>query len=136
MNTAGSNGHLKVLIVDDSHLLRERLTELIGKVPGVEVVGAAPNVERGLRLLDELSPDVVTVDVKLPGRNGLSLVEEVAGRESHPVMIVLTAYPEFRSRALDLGAEFFVGKATELYRLPQILESLQAREEAAHEGKH
>ena len=125
MHAVKTKGHVRVLIVDDSHLLRRRLTELIGQLPGIEVVGSAPNVERGLQLIDELQPDVVTVDVRLPGRSGLSMVEEVAQRPSHPVIIVLTSYPEFRARALELGADYFVGKTSELYRLPQILESLR-----------
>ncbi len=130
MHVARSNGSLRVLIIDDSHLLRERISELIGKLPGIEVVGSAPNVERGLQMIDELAPDVLTVDVRLPGRSGLKLVEELAARPSHPVMIVLTAYPEFRARALQSGADFFVGKASELYRLPKILEELCDAEEA------
>ena len=46
------------------------MTELIGQLSGVDVVGSAPNVERGLQLVDELEPDVLTVDVRLPGRSG------------------------------------------------------------------
>ena len=63
--------HLKVLIVDDSLLVRERLGCRLGKVAGVDIVGKASDVPAAVVTFDRLQPDVVVLDLQMPGGNGI-----------------------------------------------------------------
>jgi len=68
----------RVLVIDDSAVARRALTDILSKDDGLEVVGTAPDAMIGLRKIQELSPDVITLDIEMPGMNGFELVERVA----------------------------------------------------------
>ena len=122
MNTQG-NGRRRVLIVDDSPGIRKRLGALAREVEGVEVVGDASDAQEALRLCEELKPDVMTLDLRLPGESGLEVLEQLQGSPSPPTVIVLTnyPYPEFRRRCLAMGASYFLNKATEFEKVQEVL---------------
>jgi DNA-binding NarL/FixJ family response regulator len=112
-----------VLIVDDSTAVRQRLVAILNQIDGVKVVGEATDAEEALELCQALRPDVMTLDLVLPGESGVDVLEQVKKLESPPQVIVLTnyPYPAFRKRCLDLGAEFFLNKATEFDKIEKIL---------------
>lgn len=120
---------IEVLIVDDSSLIRQRLIALLNGLDGVEVTGEAETAVHGLESVHALNPDVVTIDLTMPGGSGLKLLEEIRKLDKAPMTIVLTnyPYPEFRKRCAELGVDFFLNKASEIQRLPQILEENRAR---------
>ncbi len=118
-----STGHRTVLIVDDSTAVRRRLYAVLDPIDGVEVVGEATDAEEAFEMCKDLRPDVVTLDLVLPGESGVDVLEQIKGLDPSPQVIVLTnyPYPAFRKRCEALGAEFFLNKATEFEKIEQIL---------------
>ena len=95
---------------------------LIEKIPGIEVVGEASDVTHALESIDRLHPDLVIVDLHMPG-NGFYLIDVVGARPGRPTMVVLTnhPYPQYRDRCLKAGAEYFFDKATEFDSVVRVL---------------
>lgn len=79
---------IRVLIVEDSLVVRELLAHIIGSDGRFEVVGAVESAEEGLRLLDELRPDVISLDIRLPGMNGLDATLRIMARRPTPIVVV------------------------------------------------
>ena len=103
----------RVLVVDDSAVMRGVLTELIRTADDMEVVGAAPDAHTAREMIKRLNPDVLTLDVQMPGMDGLAFLERLMRLRPTPVVMVsgLTgAGSETTLRALELGAVDFIGK--------------------------
>jgi len=119
---------MTVVFADDTAIMRERLTELLSEIEGIEVVGKAGDAMEAERLIRSLSPDIAIIDLRMPG-GGLNLlkrIQEVEGRK--PLVIVLTAYPfpQYRTRSLELGASYFFDKSHDMERLVTTLRGLVA----------
>lgn len=111
--TKADGGPVRVLVVDDSALIRKLLTDMLKTSPDVEVVGAAHDGEQALELAESLRPDVVTLDVEMPGMSGLEALPLLIARYGLPVVMVsaLTQVgAETTFTALDLGAVDFLPK--------------------------
>lgn len=106
---------IRVLVVDDHPLMREGLTATLADEPDVEVVGEAGNAEDGLELASSKQPDVVVVDVKLPGRSGVDLIADL--RRCWPLQraLAMTGSPTNRvmEEVFDAGADGFVVKTAD-----------------------
>lgn len=103
----------RVLVVDDSALMRGLLTEMINSAPDMQVVGAAPDAPSAREMIKVLNPDVLTLDVQMPKMDGLEFLERLMRLRPMPVVMV-SAYTEAGSnstlKALELGAVDFIGK--------------------------
>lgn len=98
---------IRVVIVDDSPTMRAILMNRLGKEPDIEVVAAAANAAEGRQMIRELDPDVVTLDIEMPGMNGLDFLAKIMELRPTPVIIVSGATRqgnEMTARALALGA--------------------------------
>jgi two-component system chemotaxis response regulator CheB len=98
---------IRVLLIDDSALVREVLRVLLTRDPGIEIVGAASDAARGADLIAKLTPDVVTLDVEMPGMNGLTLLERIMRERPVPVVMISSITEkgsQLAMRALELGA--------------------------------
>lgn len=95
---------LKVLIVDDEALARERLRSLLAEIDDVEVVGEAVTGEQGLQSAIDLSPDVVLLDVRMPGMDGIEAARHLNVMPEPPAVIFATAYDEYAVNAFDAQA--------------------------------
>ena len=100
---------IKVLVVDDSLVFRQALKPQLAKDKGIEVVGTAINPEDASRKIQELNPDVITLDVEMPGMNGIEFLKRLIPQNPKPV-IVVTSLPMQALDALDAGAVDFVRK--------------------------
>ena len=122
-------GLLSVVIVEDHAAFSEKLTWLIGSVPGVQVVGRAVNVPLGCERIRSLRPDVAILDVRLPQGSGFDILATIKGSESSPVAIVMTGHadPEYEKRSRALGADFFFEKSTGLREMLQVIQLLRYR---------
>lgn len=117
---------LRVLIVDDSQVIRQRLASLVTEMRGVEIIAEAVDGREGLDLAASHSPDVVIADVRMPGMSGIELVAELKRRSDPPTVIVLTnyPYPAYRKRCQDLGADYFFDKSTEFESALDVLQQM------------
>lgn len=104
---------IKVLIVDDSAVMRALLAEIVAGAPDLEVVGSAPDAGIAREMIKSLNPDVLTLDVEMPGMNGLEFLDRLMKLRPMPVVMIssLTARgSETTLKALELGAVDFVAK--------------------------
>ncbi len=108
-----ASGPVKVLVVDDSVLMQKLMTQIIDAAPGFKVIGVAGSAEEGWDAIQELRPDVLTLDLELPGRHGLKLLARVLKQDPLPVLIV-SAFggpgADNTIQALELGAIDFIEK--------------------------
>src|SRR5574343_1602074 len=103
----------KVLVVDDSALMRGLLTEMISQASDMEVVGAAPDAQIAREMIKALNPDVLTLDVQMPKMDGLEFLERLMRLRPMPVVMVSSfteAGSDITLKALELGAIDFIGK--------------------------
>lgn len=117
---------MRVLIVDDEPLARARLTALLGECAEVETVGSLADGEAALGSLGELRPDVLLLDINMPGIDGTAIAQRLAGR-SRPLVIFCTAYETHALKAFDLGAVDYLLKPVRLERLRDALQRAQRR---------
>lgn len=104
---------LKVLIVDDSAVVRTLLTEILSSDPGIEVVGTAGDPFRAREKIRKLEPDVITLDVEMPKMDGISFLEKLMRLHPMPVVMISSMTQkgaDIALRAIELGAFDFVGK--------------------------
>jgi len=118
---------LNVVIADDSPLVRERLAMLLSELDGIELVGQAGTGDETLQAVERLKPDVLILDLHMPGNNGMEVLEAIKRGGAGPVVIVLTAfpYPQYRERCLKAGAEYFFDKASEFEEVSEALQQLR-----------
>jgi two-component system, LytTR family, response regulator AlgR len=101
---------LRVLVVDDEAPARERLGALLGEIPDTVSVGAAANGTEALEMIDELAPDIVLLDVRMPGIDGLEVARRLANAPEPPAVIFTTAYDEYALAAFDAQAVAYLLK--------------------------
>jgi len=116
----------KVLLVDDSRIVRERLAALISELPGVVLIGEASNVSEGVKKIRQLRPHIVVLDISMPGGNGIQVLEAVRkrGRAPHIIMLTNFAHEAYRERCLELGAEYFFDKSAEFEDAVETIKAL------------
>jgi two-component system LytT family response regulator len=114
---------VRCLIVDDEDLARQQITRLLAAQPDFQVIGEARNGVDALELIPELKPEVVFLDIEMPGLNGFDMLAQL--REP-PLIVFATAYDEFAIRAFDANAIDYLLKPIQPARLAQALEKVQA----------
>jgi two-component system response regulator AlgR len=114
----------RVLIVDDEPLARARMAALLGECAEIEIVGSAADGEAALAAISELQPDVLLLDINMPGIDGVSLAQRLAGR-TRPQVIFCTAYEAHALKAFELGAADYLLKPVRLARLREALQRAQ-----------
>jgi len=115
-----ANKSIRVLIVDDEPLARQRLEDLLRSLPA-EIVGTAATGDAAVDAIRELSPELVLLDVQMPGRTGIEVVREI-GPEQMPATIFVTAYDQFALKAFDLAALDYLVKPFDDERFEQAFE--------------
>jgi DNA-binding NarL/FixJ family response regulator len=106
-------GTVRVLIVDDQEPFRTAARMVVELTEGFEVAGEAGSGEEGVRLVDELRPDLVLMDIKMPGMDGLDATTQIVADHPGARVVVLSTYEagEFEDRALEAGAIAFISKS-------------------------
>jgi DNA-binding NarL/FixJ family response regulator len=114
----------KVFIADDSLIVREHLVTMLDELAGVEIVGQAENVAEAISAIRILKPDVVILDILMPGGSGIKVLQNIKQAGAGPMVIILTnyPYPVFRQKCLQAGADFFLDKSTEFDQIPELFE--------------
>jgi two-component system response regulator DevR len=105
---------VRVLVVDDTQLVRERLVAMIAAIAGIESVAQASDGVAGLAAIAAHTTDVVVLDIRMPRLNGLQMLAALRYDSSAPVRIVVSNHVEYMEHALLGGASFFFDKSTQL----------------------
>ena len=122
--------NLRTLIVDDEPLAIERMQVLCAELPGLSVIGTASDGEAALRLAEKLKPDLLLLDMTMPGMDGLSVAREVARMDPVPAVIFVTAHENFAVEAFDLDAVDYVLKPVAMDRLDRAIARALSRAQA------
>ena len=125
-NNAMVVGDVKVFVVEDSALVRERLIEMIREIEGVDVVGEADSYGTAVAGIMSTHPDVAILDVSLAEGNGIEVLAHVKPRLPGLRGIVLTNYnsPQHLKASADAGAEYFLDKSVDFERIAEILRQM------------
>src|SRR6476619_1146390 len=116
---------MRVVIVDDEPLARARLRELLAEQPGVEVVAEAPDGHAALHACAELSPDLVLLDIVMPGIDGLETARHLAAFEPRPAVVFCTAFDAHALSAFDAQAIDYLVKPVRPERLAAALDRVR-----------
>lgn len=124
---------LRVFLIEDSKLIRERLIEEIACTRETEFVGCAESEDDAVDKLSKLHCDAIVLDINLARGSGFEVLKSIRANRAHrPQIIVFTsyAYPYYRHLTMELGADFFLDKATDFKLLLEIIEGLPAEDES------
>ena len=114
---------IKAIIIDDERLARNELKKMLQSHSEIEVIEEAANVDEGIEKIELLHPDLIFLDIQMPGKNGFELLAEV---EKAPRVIFTTAYDEYAIKAFEVNALDYLLKPIEPKRLGEALNKLQA----------
>jgi two-component system chemotaxis response regulator CheB len=129
---------VRVLVVDDSALMRKMIPQMLEADPSIEVVGTAMDGTFCLKKIEELRPHVITLDLQMPGMNGIETLKEIMRRDPLPVIVVSSHSTEGASvtfKALGLGAFDFVTKPQDSVHMADTAKELIAKILAAADCK-
>jgi DNA-binding NarL/FixJ family response regulator len=117
---------MRVLIVDDSKIVCERLQHMLMHIADVEIVGPAHNAQDAITSIAESNPDVVILDIRLPGLSGIDVLKDIRDKKLPIRVIMLTnyPYPQYREKCKELGADYFFDKVAEIEEIPNVIEEL------------
>jgi DNA-binding NarL/FixJ family response regulator len=120
---------MKVFIADDSIEIRKRIIAMLSDVERIDMIGQAENVQDAISSIHELNPDVVILDIRMPGGSGMDVLKTIEKRNRMPVVIMLTNYPhsQYRNKCLDAGADFFFDKSREFEKVIEIVNSMSGK---------
>ncbi|HMC54622.1 MAG TPA: response regulator, partial [Gemmatimonadaceae bacterium] len=125
---------MRVLVIDDEPLARQRIIDMLRDDASVEVVGQADNGNDAVTTIRDVQPDLVFLDVQMPGRNGLDVVREV-GPEHMPLTIFVTAYDKHALQAFEVAAVDYLLKPFDDERFEQALARARRMLELEEVGK-
>lgn len=117
---------IKILIADDEPLAAERLQLLLAKCEGIDLVGTASDGEGAVRMTDALQPELLLLDIAMPGLDGIDVARALAGRNAPPAVVFITAFDQFAVAAFEVEAVDYLMKPVEPKRLERALERARA----------
>ncbi len=132
MNGAESE-MLRAVVVDDEQLAREELCFLLEQIPGIEIVAQAEDGPEALRLIAEHNPDLVMLDVQMPGLTGFEVARRLLAGPSDSHLVFVTAYDRHAIEAFDVNAVDYLLKPVEVTRLTTAIDKVRRRMQA-HRG--
>lgn len=117
---------MKVFIVEDSKVVRERLNTMISELREIEVIGEAENALDAIDSIRKLKPDAVVLDIRLANGSGIDVLKDIKNDKPVPIIIILTnyPYPQYKKKCLDSGADYFFDKSTEFDKITDVLKQL------------
>jgi two-component system LytT family response regulator len=114
---------MRAIIIDDERLARTELRKLLQEFPDIEIVDEAGNVDEGITKIDMHSPDLIFLDIQMPGKTGFDLLSEV---DKAPQVIFTTAYDEYALKAFEVNALDYLLKPIEPKRLAEAIQKLNS----------
>ncbi len=123
---------MRALIIDDERLARKELIKLLEDFPEVEILGEAANADEAYELINSLNPDLLFLDIQMPGKTGFELLEML---DSVPTVIFTTAYDEYALKAFEVNALDYLLKPIQLDRLNETITKLEPPKPAEEKEK-
>lgn len=118
---------LRTLIVDDERLAREELKYVLKEYKGIELVGEASHGREALELYNSLRPDLIFLDINMPGINGVDVAERLLEMESPPIIVFVTAYDEYAIKAFEISAVDYILKPLSEERFKITMEKIEGQ---------
>ena len=121
---------LKILLIDDTQIVLEHLQTLLSELAQVSSTEAVLSAEEALMLLDNYEPDIMVLDINMPGMNGIEMLRKLSLKTMiRPVVIMLTnnTLSKYRDECMRLGADYFLDKSRDFLMIPTIVEKVQER---------
>jgi DNA-binding NarL/FixJ family response regulator len=127
---------LTVYIVDDSDAMRERLADLISDVVGIKLAGQSGNPFDALQTIKAQHPDIVILDIRLPGKSGIDVLKDIKKESPPPIVIMITNYPyrQYRQGCMAAGADYFFSKLDEFEMIAQALRRITSSKPSGRPG--
>jgi two-component system response regulator DevR len=127
---------LTVYIVDDSDVMRERLAELISDIVGIKLAGQSGNPFDALQNIKTQHPDIVILDIRLPGKSGIDILKDIKKESPPTIVIMITNYPyrQYRQGCMAAGADFFFSKIDEFEMIAQALRRITSSRPESRPG--
>src|SRR5678809_629067 len=116
----------KAIIIDDERLARNELKKMLLEFPEVEVIAEAANANEGIDKIENMSPDLIFLDIQMPGKTGFDMLTEL---ERAPHVIFVTAYDEYALKAFDVNALDYLMKPVEPKRLADAIMKVKQKDE-------
>jgi two-component system LytT family response regulator len=117
---------IKAVIIDDERLARNELKKLLLEYPEIEVIAEAANAKEGVEKIDSLNPDLIFLDIQMPGKTGFDMLAEL---DKAPDVIFTTAYDDYALKAFEVNALDYLLKPVEPKRLADAIQKLHLEEE-------
>ena len=118
---------MKVFIADDSSEIRKRIIAMLSDlVERIEMIGEAENVQDAINSIHEFGPDVVILDISMPGGSGIDVLKTIKKKNEVPVIIILTNYPysQYRKKCMEAGADFFFDKSGDFEEIVKVVSGI------------
>jgi two-component system LytT family response regulator len=112
---------MKAIIIDDERLAREELKKLLAPYSEIQIVGEAANADAAIESINQLKPDVLFLDIQMPGKSGFDLLEDISGV---PDIVFVTAYDEHAIRAFEVNALDYLLKPVQANRLAETVKKI------------
>lgn len=115
---------MRTLIIDDERLARKELATLLKDYPQIEIIGECSNVDEARDEIEKHKPDLIFLDIQMPGKNGFDLLDEL---HFMPQVVFVTAYDEYAIKAFEVNALDYLLKPVETRRLDETIKKMEAR---------
>lgn len=120
----------KVLLIDDTVMILQRLGSLLAELEQVVNIESATSAEEALVVMDDYHPDILVLDINMPGMGGIEMLRKMQGVQiNKPVIIMLTnnTFAGYRDECMRLGADYFLDKSRDFLMIPVIVQKLSER---------
>jgi len=117
---------MRVIIADDSDMIRERLQQMLCSNTKVQLVGSFRNGLEALDAMRTLNPNLAIIDIKMPGKSGLGILKEIRDEDISVKILMLTFYSSefYRQQAMENGADYFLSKVDDFEKIPAVIDEI------------
>ena len=121
---------MKVVIADDSSLLRDRIKSLLNSINDISMVYEAKNGVEALQLIMEKEPDLAIIDIRMPEMNGIEVLKQIRKLNMKTRVCILTSYPypQYKKRCLEAGADYFLSKIEDFEEIEIVITDMVTNE--------
>ncbi len=130
---------LKILLVDDSEFILQRVQHLVSGMGQVQEVRTATSAEEADQWIEDYSPSLIFLDINLPGKNGLQMLKDIRSNKSiDPIVVILTnnTLSGYRTECMQAGADYFLDKAKDFASIPDIIVETAEKFSFGHRSKN